>query len=114
MRECLELEVMCCHKSRASAFEQVGHDGARQRRAFLRVSPRAQFIKNDERARINMFEDANNISDMTTERTQRLLDGLLITDISVDIVETGQFRSALRGDVHSALCHKCQQPNRFE
>src|SRR5688500_10762835 len=113
MCECLELRVMRCHQGRASAFEQVTHDRTRQRRAFLRISACSQFIKDDERARINMFENANNVSDMTTECTQRLLNGLLITDISVDIVETRQSRSALRRNVQSTLRHKRQQANSF-
>src|SRR5688572_32139778 len=113
MRECLELRVMRRDQNRAPAFEQVAHDGTRQRRALLRIGARAQFIKNDERARINMFKDSNDVGDVTTERAQRLLNGLLITDISVDIVETRQRRSALRWDVQSALCHERQQANSF-
>src|SRR5215212_10135979 len=98
MRECLELRVMSRDQSRASALEQVGHDGACQCRAFLRVSPRTQFIKDNQRASINMFENANDVCDMATECAQRLLDGLFITDIGVDIVETRQLRAALRRD----------------
>jgi hypothetical protein len=65
--------------------------------------PCAQFIKDDERATVNMLEDSNYVRDVTTECAQRLLDGLFITDIGVDIVETRQLRAALRRDVQSAL-----------
>ena len=74
-------------ESCASSFEQVVENGTRQRRAFLRVSTCAKFIKDHERAMINLFQDANDVRDVTAERAERLLDGLLIADIGIDRVE---------------------------
>src|SRR5688572_25881730 len=113
MRESFEFRVMRCDQSRASAFEQVTHDRTRQRRALLRIGACSQLIKDDQRATIYVLEDSNNVRNMTTKCAERLLNGLLITDISIDIVETGQCRAALSGDVQSALCHERQQANSF-
>ena len=63
---------------------------------------------------IDLFEDANDIRDVTAECAERLLDGLFIADIGIDRVEEGQFRTALRGDVQSALRHEREQADRFE
>ena len=61
-----------------------------------------------------MFENANDVRDMTAKRTERLFDGLLIADIGIDGMEAGQLRTALHGNVQSALCHKHEQTNCFE
>src|SRR5574341_695765 len=98
MSECLELGIMRCHESRASSFEQMVENGARQGRALLRISARTQFIKNDERAMIDLLEDPNDICNVTAECAERLLDGLLVADIGIDRVKAGKFRAALRRD----------------
>ena len=66
-----------------------------------------------ERA-IDLLEDADDIRDVTAERAERLLDGLLIADIGIDRVEARQLRAALRRDMQSALRHQGEQPNRFQ
>ena len=114
MRKCLEFGIMRGDQSRASGFKQVSEDRARQCRAFLRVGARAKFIEDDQRALIDLFQDADDVGDVTAERAERLLDGLLIADIGIDRVEARQLRAALGGDVQSALRHEGQQANRFE
>ena len=113
MSKCLELGVMCCNESRASGFEQVVHDRARQRRALLRIGARAELIKDDQLTMINLPEDANDVRDMAAECAERLLDALLISDIGMDRLETWQFRAALRRDVQPTLRHQGQQSDGF-
>src|SRR6266545_4829281 len=114
MRKCFEFGVMSGDQRRASRFKEMIEDRARQRRAFLRISTRAELIKNHERALIDLFEDTNDVRDMTAEGAERLFDGLLVPDIRIDRMEAGQLRTALRGNVQSALCHECEQTNCFQ
>ena len=109
-----EFRVMCCDESRASAFKQVIEDGARQCRAFLRIGARAKFIEDDQRTLIDLFENADDVRDVTAERAERLLDGLLIANIGIHIVEERQFRTAFSRDVQSALRHERQQTDGFQ
>src|SRR5687768_8205310 len=113
MRECLEFGIMRCDESRASGFQKVVENGTRQRRALLRISPRAQFNENHKRAMINLFQDANDVHDVTTERAERLLDGLLIADIGINRLEVWKFRATLCGDMQSTLRHERKQTDCF-
>src|SRR5687767_13732151 len=106
MRECFELGVLRCDERRAAIYEQVVENGARQGRALLRISTRAQCIENHKRAMINLFQDANDVHDMTTTPADLLLDGLLIAYIGLNRREVGKFRSTLRGDMQSTLRHE--------
>ena len=63
---------------------------------------------------IDHFEDADDVGDVSAESGKRLLDGLFITDVSINRFKEGQFRAALCGDVKSALRHDHQQADRFE
>ena len=101
------------HESRASRFEQVVENGTRQSRAFLRIGASAEFIKDDERTMINLFKDVNDVCNMAAERAERLLDGLFVSDISIDRLEAWQFRAALCGDVQSTLRHEREQTDCF-
>lgn len=114
VRERFEFGIMRRDESRASAFEQVTQDRARQRRALLRIGARAEFVEDDERTMVNVFEDANDVGDVTAERAERLLDGLLVADVGKDAVKKWNLRAALRGDVQSALRHEGEQADRFE
>src|SRR5512134_3596376 len=98
MCEGLELGIVCGDESRAACFEQEGQDGARQCRTLLWVSARTQLVEDDERALVDLFEDADDVRDVTAERAKRLLDGLLVADVGIDRVEARQLRAALRGD----------------
>ncbi len=53
-----------------------------------------------------MFENANDVRDVTAECAERLFNGLLITNIGIDRMEAGQLRAALHRDVQSALRHE--------
>ena len=45
--------------------------------------------------RIDLFENANDVRDVTAEGAERLFDGLLIADIGIDRVEAWKFRATL-------------------
>ena len=105
---------MCRNECCAPIFKQMTHDRTRKRRAFLRIGPRTKFIEDDKRAIVDVFEDADDVCDVTAERAKRLLDRLLVTDICIDRVETQQLRAAPGGDVQSALCHQCKQTDGFQ
>ena len=62
-------------------------DGTRQGRTFLRVGAGTQFIQQHQRGAPGFEQDAHNVADMPGKSGKRLLDGLLIADISEDIGE---------------------------
>src|SRR5215208_7129778 len=114
MCKCLEFGVMSGHKSRTSRFKKLIEDRARQGRTFLRIRACTEFIEDDKRTLVDLFEDPDDVRDVTTERAERLLDGLLIADICIDRLETGQLRATICWNVEAALCHEREQTNRFE
>src|SRR5215211_6521086 len=63
---------------------------------------------------VDIFQDADDVRDVTTKRAERLLDGLLIANIGIDSMKERDLRAALHGNVESALCHEREQANGFE
>ncbi len=100
----------CC----AAAFKQMIEDRTCQGCTLLRISARAKFIEDDQRMGIDLLENADDVRDVTAKRAERLFNGLLIANIGVDRMEAGQLRTALHGDVESALRHEHKQTDRFE
>ncbi len=82
--------------------------------AFLRVGARAQFVEDDQRAVIGLFQDAHDVGQVAAEGAERLLDGLLVADVGPDGFEAGQLGAALGRDVQARLRHERQQPDGFE
>src|SRR5688500_4611045 len=114
MRKGLELRIVCCDQSGASGFQQEAEEGACQRCTLLRIGACAELVEDDERAVISLFENADDVSDVTTECAERLFDGLLIANIGIDRMEAEQLRTTLHRDMQSALRHEREQANGFK
>ena len=109
VRETFQFGVVRGDEGRDAASEQGRQDGARQRGALLRIGASPQFVEDDQRTRVGMLEDADDVGDVAAEGAERLLDGLLVADVSIDRLEEAEFRAAFRGDAQSALRHQRQQ-----
>jgi hypothetical protein len=95
-------------------LEQVCQDGARQRRAFDRVGSGPEFVQDDERPRVGLPQEADDVGHVRREGAERLLDALLVADVGVDAVEDAQHGFGGRRDVQPGLGHQRQQADRLE
>src|SRR5512133_227110 len=55
---------------------------------------------------IDLLQDTDDVGDVSAERAERLLNGLLVADVGIDRMEERQLRAALGRDVQSALGHE--------
>ncbi len=68
-------------------IEQIRKDGAGDGRAFGRVGAGAEFVEDDERARVGLLQNFDDVGDVRRKSGQALLDGLFVADVGVDAVE---------------------------
>ena len=112
-RERLEFGIMGGGERRRFHFEQMLQNRHRQRRALRGVGARAQFIEKGKRTGRDVFQNLHNVGHVRREGGQRLLDGLLVADVGVHLVEDGQFRAQVRGYRKACLRHQGHQPHRL-
>ena len=63
---------------------------------------------------VRLLEDADDVGDVPRKGAERLLDGLLVADVGVDVVEQRQLRAGLDRDVQPRLRHGRHQPDGLE
>jgi len=106
-----QLGVMRGDNGRDSLFEHVVEYGARQSGTFLGVGASAELVQEDKRTVVGTLEDPRQLGDMPGEGRKRLLNGLLIADVSKNIPKDADPRTGLGGNLQPGLRHQRHQPN---
>ena len=95
-------------------IQQCGENRLGQRRALGRVGARAQLVKEHERIRRDLREDAYDVRHVSGEGRKRLLDGLFVADVGEHVVKDCQLRAMLRRHLQAGLRHQRKQTGGLE
>ncbi len=104
--------VRGCHTEAALLDEMIEKphgDGY----SLLRIGAGPQLIEENQGCCSGIPDDAGDVYDVSGEGGQRLLYGLLVSDIGQDIVEHGQGRILPSRNLHTELVHHRQQSDRL-
>ena len=110
VRERLQFAVVRGRDEGAAAFEQPFEDRPGERRALRWVCAGAEFIEQHERPRLGPFEDAPHVSHVGRERGKRLLDALLVANVSEDARVDNHLAAVVAGHRQPGLGHQREQP----
>ena len=97
----LELRIVSGRHDQGPDFTQMVEDGHGQESPFLRVRPRTQLVKEDQGPVGHLVQDADNIGHVGTKGGQVLLNGLLISDVSIDGIENAQTTPCFSRDMET-------------
>ena len=80
---------------------------------FLRVGTCAQLVQKQQVFPLHLPQNLHNVSHMGREGGQTLLNALLVSDVSVDILIDRQFGVWRRRQIKARLSHEHQKPQRL-
>ena len=81
-----------CHCA-DSPFVQIGQNRNGKSSSLRRVCSRAQLVEQYKGLFIYLFQERNNICHVRRESTQTLLNALFVSDIRINLVKYGKFRT---------------------
>ena len=110
----LQLAVMGRGHGTDSLFVKVGQDGNCQCRTFRGIRSGSKLIEKHQGFPVCFFQKGYHVRHMRGERTQRLLDALLVSDICVHLMENGQFRAVIGRNMKPCLSHQGKKSYRFQ
>ena len=96
---------MRCGGDAGAAFAAELDDGDGERRALCRVGTGAELVEEDETVAVADLEDLHNILCMRRERGKRLLNGLLVAYIGINMLKHREFAAFVCGYEYAALYH---------
>jgi len=105
---------VCCRRDPRAALAAMFDERDSQRGAFGRVGPRAQLVKQDERAVVADLDHIDDVLHVRGKSGQRLFDRLLVTDVGQHQIKGGNEASVVCRDMQSAFCHQGQKANGLE
>ena len=110
----LELGVVRRGRDFRAALAAELDERDRQCRALGRVRACTELIKKNERGVVADFENIHDVFHVRGKCRERLLNRLLVADISKNTVEDGNEASVVRRNVKAALCHEGEKSQRLE
>src|SRR4030043_1267918 len=103
--------MVCGDKSGDAPFEQVCKKGAGQGWSLLWVCTCSQFVKDHQGAAISVFQNADDVGNVSGKCGQGLFNGLFVPNISVYTVEKVDLRTRMGRYMQAGLCHESQKSN---
>ena len=94
--------------------QEVLQDGLGQCRAFCRIGAGAELVKQHQILVGNLLHDGDDVGHMGRKGGKGLLNGLLVSNVGEHLVENGQLRPKLPGDLQAGLGHQGKQADGFK